>query len=549
MKKLILVFLVCVFAAIVLFSCRKPVGDPLLARLDETLAMKETYQGYFYKRIAVLEDVLAEQSDPEQIYNIRKRMALAYRTHSFDSTLSCLLSNRSLAVGIRDMQKIAETDFMLVEAYTMAGYHVEAGDILDRYSPESLPENLHKSYYEAAHCFYGETMAYTSSDDIYAEKGARRDGFRNILLNMIPEGTLEWYNLKREEAESLQDTLKAREYAFRMMECTEVNTPDYARSSYFYANTFRGDVPSPEREEWLIRSAIADLMCATNDYASLNELSRILFERGDIDKAFRYVADYCMTDALAYNGKLRAWQISQFFPEIERAYQEKHLRQTKRMVMMNMVAGVLLILLLSLLLLIFKRQQILDSMRRKLQESYMEIDERNRDLVAINSRLVALNSQIQEADKVKQEYIALFLGILSENISKTRQYRHHVLKSIRQGNTKSLVEEIELLPSMDDDIQEFYKMFDETFVNLYPDFVEKFNALLADGAAIVPKGDDILTPELRIFALIKLGITDSSKIASLLHYSANTIYNYRAKIKNKARGSRDEFEAAVHRIE
>ena len=549
MKKLILVFLVCIFAAVVLFSCRKPVGDPLLERLDETLAMKETYQGYFYKRIAVLEDVLAEQSDPEQIYSIRKRMAQAYKTHSFDSTLNCLLANRSLAVSIRDMQKIAETDFMLVEAYTMAGYHVEAGDILDRYSPESLPENLLKSYYEAAHCFYGETMAYTSSDDIYAEKGAKRDDFRNILLEMIPEGTLEWYDLKREEAESRQDTVKSREYAFRMMECTEVNTPDYARSSYFYANTFRGDVPRPEREEWLIRSAIADLMCATNDYASLNELSRILFERGDIDKAFRYVADHCMADALAYNGKLRAWQISQFFPEIERAYQEKHLRQTKRMVMMNMVAAVLLILLLSLLLLIFKRQQILDSMRRKLQESYMEIDERNRELVAINNRLMALNSQIQEADKVKQEYIALFLGILSENISKTRQYRHHVLKSIRQGNTKSLVEEIELLPSMDDDIQEFYKMFDETFVNLYPDFVEKFNALLADGAAIVPKGDDILTPELRIFALIKLGITDSSKIASLLHYSANTIYNYRAKIKNKARGSRDEFEAAVHSIE
>jgi DNA-binding CsgD family transcriptional regulator len=334
-----------------------------------------------------------------------------------------------------------------------------------------------------------------------------------------------------------------------MMECTEVNTPDYARSSYFYANTFRGDVPDPRREEWLIRSAIADIMCATNDYASLNEISRILFERGDIDRAFRYVADHCMTDALAYNGKLRAWQISQFFPEIERAYQEKHLRQTRRMAMMMFIAVALLLLLLLMLLFIFKRQQILDSMREKLQESYMQIDERNRDLTAINNRLVALNSQMQEADKVKQEYIALFLGILSENISKTRQYRHHVLKSIRQGNTKALEQEIELLPSMDDDILEFYKMFDETFVNLYPDFVDKFNDLLVEGAAIVPKGDDILTPELRIFALIKLGITDSSKIASLLHYSANTIYNYRAKIKNKARGSRSEFETAVRNIE
>ena len=391
-------------------------------------------------------------------------------------------------------------------------------------------------------------MAYTSSDATYAEKEARRDHFRTLVLQMIEEGTLYWYDLKREEAEASGDVLKSREYARKMIECTEVNTPDYARAAYFYAHTFRKEPQNPERQEWLIRSAIADVMCATNDYASLNEISRMLFERGDIDRAFKYLADHCMTDALAYNGKLRAWQISQFFPEIERAYQAKHARQTRRMAGVMAVAVGLLIILLLLMIFIFKRQQILDSMRRKLQESYLQIDERNRDLVSINSRLVSLNAQIQEADKVKQEYIALFLSILSENISKTRQYRNHVLKSIRQGKTQMLVEEIDNLPSLDDDILEFYKMFDETFVNLYPDFVERFNGLLADGAAIVPKGDDILTPELRIFALIKLGITDSSKIASLLHYSANTIYNYRAKIKNKARGSRDEFEAAVRNI-
>ena len=88
-------------------------------------------------------------------------------------------------------------------------------------------------------------------------------------------------------------------------------------------------------------------------------------------------------------------------------------------------------------------------------------------------------------------------------------------------------------------------MFDWTFVNLYPDFVDKFNGLLQDGAGIYPKADDILTPELRIFALIKMGITDSSKIALLLHYSANTIYNYRAKVRNKARDSKEEFDKAV----
>ncbi|MBO5563482.1 MAG: transcriptional regulator, partial [Bacteroidales bacterium] len=138
---------------------------------------------------------------------------------------------------------------------------------------------------------------------------------------------------------------------------------------------------------------------------------------------------------------------------------------------------------------------------------------------------------------------------LSENISTSRQYRNHVLKYIRRGNDKYLIEEIEALPPIEEDIQEFNKMFDRTFVNLYPDFVECFNALLTEGEAIVPKGDDILTPELRVFALIKLGITESSKIASLLHYSANTVYNYRAKIKNKARGDRELFEEEVRAIE
>ena len=545
MKNLLIAFAACIITALSVHTCGNDKDQSLLARLDETLDMKETYLVHFRNRIAVLEEVMSEQSDPEQIYNIRKRMAQTYRTHSFDSTMACLMGNRILAEKIGDQLKTIETDLMIVEACTMAGYHVEAGDILGKYEQDDIPRQMLKAYYDAAHCYYGETMAYTTSDEVYAEKGARRDSLRNLLFGLVEEGTLEWYDLKREEAESVRDVLSAREYALAMINKSEVNTPEYARSAYFYANTFEG----PEKEEWLIRSAIADCMCATNDYASLNEISRILFERGDIDRAFRYSADHCMADALAYNGRLRAWQISKFFPEIERAYQDKHSRQTRHMAAAMAVAVVLMIVLLLLLFFIFKRQQILDSMRQKLQESYMEIDERNRDLVSINNRLVALNSQIQEADKVKQEYIALFLSILSENISKTRQYRNHVLKSIRQGNTKAIVEEIELMPSIDDDILEFYKMFDETFVNLYPDFVDKFNDLLLPGAAIIPKGEDILTPELRIFALIKLGITDSSRIATLLHYSANTIYNYRAKIKNKARGSRDEFEAAVRNIE
>ena len=389
-------------------------------------------------------------------------------------------------------------------------------------------------------------MAYTSTPESYDNKLKNRDLYREKLFGLTEEGSWHWHNLKREVFHEVSDMENTRKHARAMLDVSSENSREYAEAAYYYAYTFN---EPEEKEEWLIRSAIADIMCGTRDYSSLNDLSGLMFRNGDIERAFRYAADHCMVDALYFNGKLRPWQITRLFPEIESAYQEKHQRQNRITLTLLLCLAVLFSIMLVLVGFLYRRQHIIEAVRGKLQDSYMEIDNRNRELEEINSRLVKLNARIQESDKVKQEYIGLFLGMVSDNISTFRKYRMRVLKYIRQGNTKAITDEIEQQEPIDNDILEFYKMFDQAFISIYPDFVGKFNNLLADGAEIVPKGDDILTPELRIFALIKLGITDSSRIASLLHYSANTIYNYRAKTKNRARGSRDSFEDAVRNIE
>lgn len=536
-----------ILLSLILFSgcqCRE---NPFLQELDEVLKSKETYDSYFSDRLDVLKSVLTEQNDPGQKYNINKRIAEAYESHSFDSTMSYLQDNKAIAEKMNDYVRIMETDLLMVQSYTTAGYHAEAAEVYGTFDPESVPRAVWPLFVNVSHRYYGEQSAYVSTGQSREEKLMWRDKYRSWLLEMTPEGSFEWYYLKREEAEAAGDQAKVRESAWKMVEVAEVNSHDYAKGCYFYQLAMETD--DPKRVEWLVRSAIADAMCSVKDYTSLNTLSELLFEMGDIDRAFKYAADHCMVDALYFNGRLRQWQISQFFPQIERAYDERNMKQMRLMITLIVFISCSLLVLMMLLLYIFKRQQMLVAVQDKLKASYLEIDDRNHELVDINRKLSTLNSQMQEADKVKQEYIALFLSILSENISTTRQYKNHVLKNIRQGNAKKLVDEIESLPPIDEDIYEFYQMFDQTFINLYPDFVEKFNELLAEESAIVPKGDDILTPELRIFALIKLGITDSSKIASLLHYSANTIYNYRAKTKNKAKGSRDGFEDAVRSIE
>lgn len=542
LKKLRLILLSIPFLFV---SCEQ--NNPLLKELDEVLGHREEYDLRFHEHVTVLKTVLAEQDEDLARYNMNKRIAVAYQAHNFDSTMLYLNRNRELAVRIGDDARLVETMLMMMKEYSSAGYYIEAIDIMNSLDETAVPDNVRLDYYMATQTLVGEMIAYSNPDrQSRAAKVAVRDRCREILLERLEEGSYDWCEVKYEVARGKNDKEAAMEYAKKMVEISEPGSRAYARACFFCQIYLPGS--SDEKMDWLIKSSIADIKCSTKDYAALNELAQYLFNHGDLERAFRYTADYCLNDALYFNGKLRPWQISRFFPQLEQAYQEKSLKQSKTMTGMLVLLSVISLIVIFMLFLMYRRQQILDALRRKLEESYMQIDEQNSSLKDANSRLMALNAEMKEADKVKQEYIALFLEILSENINKTRQYKNHVLKSIRQGNARQLVAEIENLPPIDDDILEFYKMFDQTFVNLYPNFVSEFNALLVDGEAIVPKDDDILSPELRIFALIKLGITDSRKIASLLHYSANTIYNYRAKIKNKAKGSRSEFEASVRNL-
>ncbi|MBR1706769.1 MAG: hypothetical protein IJ721_08315 [Bacteroidales bacterium] len=517
--------------------------DRLLHRLDEALAMKETYASYLEQRVGMLRQMLDGRNTLAQTYEIDKRIAEEYSSYSMDSTVAYLEWNRIVARELGDPVRQAEADFLLAQQWGVGGNYSEALDLLAGYRLETVPPEMEFLYYEVSNYIYGELSAYSSGNPQYWQK---RDMYRVAMLRMMEEGTYEWYDQQRAQAEADRDREGALSWALKALEATTPRSRQYARAAFF-VSTYQTD--DEQELVWLARSALADVMCGTRDYASLNDLAALLYRRGDIDRAFRYAADHCMPDALFFNGRLRPWQIAQFFPSLEQAYAAKSARSTRVLRLMVGLALLLLGALAALVWFLFHRQALLVRTRKELEASTVSVGRRNQELLDMNARLTALNGELQEANKVRQEYIALFLQNLSGNISTTRQYKNHVLKYIRRGNDKYLVEEIEALPPLEHDIQEFNKMFDETFAGLYPDFVEKFNALLADGEAIVPKGEDILTPELRVFALIKLGISESSKIASLLHYSTTTVYNYRSKTKSKARGDRDLFEDAVRAIE
>ncbi len=497
-----------------------------LARMDDALKNKGGYESYFLDKVQALKEVLTEATDSNQVYRISERISDLYSSYSYDSTVTYLTRNLEAARQMQDSEKELSSLLQLANEHVRAGYYAEAGDILFHIDQVSVPDNLLDLYYGDLWRLYGEKMAYAPNDAVHHEYAVMRDIYRDKMLSIVEKESYQWYSLMYEAALAEEDKESQTNYAWKMLELSEPLSREYATAAYFYQHSL--DETDPLRLHYLIESSIVDIMLSHKDYAALTELSEFLYAQGDYTRAFRYVADHCLPDALKFNGKLRPWQIVQFFPSIEKAYEEEAKKHNDLL---------LSILLFSLVLAVFLIVTLIVLIRH------------HRALVKARDELSALNEQMKEADKIKQEYITQFLSILSDNIGETRKYKNHVLHYIRLGHTDILAKEIESLPPLSHDVEEFNRIFDNTFLNIFPGFVHGFNELLEPGEEIVPKGEGVLTPELRIYALIRLGIVDSRRIADLLHYSPNTIFNYRVKIRNKAKVGRDSFEDMVMKLQ
>lgn len=275
-----------------------------------------------------------------------------------------------------------------------------------------------------------------------------------------------------------------------------------------------------ERIEWLTRSAISDVRCGITDNGSSWLVAKACYEAGDLERAYLY-SDYSLTNASFFNAPTRFIQTYALGHDISNSYEQQLRHYSVRMVIALIALGIVLVAMVIVLMISFHWNRRLHTL--------------NNEMKAMNEQLRSINKQLKEANKVKEQYICRYLEVYND-------YIRRLTTMARKAGEKD--------PSafMDREMDDFYRSFDDTFLSLYGSFVEDFNALLKPEARIEPKPGERMTVEMRIFALIMLGITSSSKIAELLCYSPNTISNYRVKMKNAAIGDRDNFEQRVQQI-
>jgi hypothetical protein len=272
-----------------------------------------------------------------------------------------------------------------------------------------------------------------------------------------------------------------------------------------------------------------------------------LYEDGDIDRAYKYIRR-SLDDALFCNARLRTIEISAMVPIIDKAYQLQTQARQRDLIISLVSISLLSLFLIVAIFFVYRQMKKLAVTRKDLSIANDQLNDVNHELSGINQELKVTNDTLLEANIIKEEYIGRYMDQCSVYIDKLDEYRRLLNKTAVAGKIDELLHSIKSKQFIEDELKEFYDNFDSSFLQLFPTFVEEFKRLLSDHEDIQLKPGQLMNTELRIFALIRLGITDSVKISHFLRYSLSTIYNYRTKLRNKALGKRDEFEANVMRI-
>lgn len=311
--------------------------------------------------------------------------------------------------------------------------------------------------------------------------------------------------------------------------------PSVALASVYGA---KGD--HKQEKKYLTISAIADVQSGTKEYISLWKLANLLYGEGDIERAYTYM-ECSMQDATFCNARYRTMEISGMLPVINSTYEAKLHEEKEQLVTLFIWISILAAVLLVALVYIYHQMKRLSLARKTM-------DDMNKELKHINGDLQELNARLQESNRVKEEYIGYVFNMCSVYIDKQEEFRKMLARKVKAGQLDDLVKTIHSTTFVTGELKEFFHTFDSVFLKLYPKFVNDFNNLLQENERIYPKEGELLTPELRVFALIRLGISDSGKIATFLHYSSQTVYNYRLKVRSKSFLSKEDFLNMVQKI-
>lgn len=516
----------------------KLLTDSLRRMIDE----KPAYVHKKEVRINRIKSKLKGTLTPEQEYKINIQLYNEYKKFVVDSAIRYIDRNIELARKMDKSYLKYESSLKLSLLYSMCGRYRDAELILENIKTSELPHELLPVYYETYSRFW-EYYSISATNNRY---GKQRAAYQDSLLALLDHNSFD-YKLSRAYYYGGRDSIKAKEIIRELLETEEVGSPNYAMITHSCAGMHRYMKQPDEVKKYYMLSAIADIQNATRETASLQALALIQYEERNLADAFKFTQS-AIDDVVSSGIHFRAMEIYKFYSIINSAYQAEQAKSKSNLVTFLISTSIILFFLILLVVCIYVQMRKILRIKRALAQSNEKLLRLNDKLNTMNKQLNDTNNQLCEISNVKEQYIAEFFDVCFSYISKMEKYQNVLYKYAINRYYEELIKKLKSSTLIDEELSALYARFDKVFLGLYPTFVSDFNALLKEGEQIVLKPDALLNRELRIYALLRLGITDSGKIANFLRCSTSTVYNYRTKMRNKAAVDRDEFENEIMKI-
>lgn len=549
MKKILsLVYILCFSALTSSFAQNKNIKD-LYEQLDQAIEQSQYYINQKESRITKIKKQSRQGHTPPQLLTAYYKLYEEYQTYKSDSSIYYIHQAIDLAKRNNMKSDITKLRSLLALQYSTSGAFTEALHVLQSIDKKTLNNSNKKDYYIAFYHVYGE-LGFTNINidtELSQEFYSKQDCYRDTLFSILSPNS-EDYLMRKEvlltSQNKLKEALKIND--IRLSKCKK-GSHEYGIVAYYRYLIYRSLKDEDMVKYWLLQSAICDVKCAINDQASLWILAEILSKEKDVERSYKYI-NFSWNATKRFCTRIRSWQISPVLGTIDHNYQAELKKANHRLIFAIICVSLLVIALALLTFYVNKQKSYLSNARNELKKTNTQLEELNNKLSFTNGMLKASNDKLNESNGVKEEYIGQFLGACSHYIDKLDKMRLNVNKMVKNKQYNELYSMTKSSEVKEQELEELYANFDKVFLNLFPNFVEDLNGLLKEECQIHLSSPNKLSAIVRVFALIRLGIDDSTKIAEFLHYAVNTIYNYRAKLRNGALNDRNEFEKKVREL-
>ena len=518
-------------------------NNQLYKQLDAALAQRAHYVELKEKSLNEIKQGAKYVTSNEDKLKLYEQLANEYKAYEYDSAMTyvnkgLILAQKSNNIFFNKRFQLSQTRLLITR-----GFYAEAKEILQKIEPKEEPRDYQFLYYYTMYGLYNNWSTYCENNEFSKNYDLKKVEYLKKAIELSPKKDAFYYYLMGElyYFSNHPNNNKTIQYYKKALSMEKANSRLHAMTAFALSEVYQKANNLELMEHYLLVAAISDITSATKENVALQDIALFIYKHKtrSLNKAQEYI-NLSLEDAYAYNNRLRRIEISSKLQMITNAYTDD-IRATNSMLYIALSVIFLLLLGVGLSSLFIRKKNKL------LKQKKDEITATSAKMEVLNSQLHLINDELKDTNQKRERLVKVYIDLCYKNIERNSKLRTLAVRKIKANQSKELLSLLSSSSSTERENKEFLTEFDKSFLALYPTFINELNQQLTESAHIQLKENGEMPPILRVCALLRLGITESSKIAGILSYSPQTVYNYRSLLKNNAI-DKEHFEENVLRL-